>query len=264
MLLRCLFVYTSNIPRENLRAVDQPIILVNASRILSPIEIPHFLCTSKQKFHGLLRILFRAQPWHTKVDRKEYLLEDKGLTAVVRAENWRQTVIPGAEICMSMIFKRQSAISDSCCPSPSCRASNIERISQGKKIRCCGLVSDFVKIKRVVELPDERSDSSTEDLSSENVNQSDEEEGFLRIRYVYAVKVIPTVERDIRSAFKDFATRQRHIVERARFARSKDDREARIMELKRFADNFKLPTPVPTDLVSIVTTDKVRNYKPSR
>ncbi|KAM0245494.1 hypothetical protein ACHAQJ_010537 [Trichoderma viride] len=67
-----------------------------------------------------------------------------------------------------------------------------------------------------------------------------------------------TVERDVLNSFKSFATQQRLNAEKARSNKAKADKEVKLTELKKFANSFKLSTPVPTDLVSIIAKDPVK------
>ena len=67
-----------------------------------------------------------------------------------------------------------------------------------------------------------------------------------------------TVERDVASAFKTFATQQRKNVEQSRISRARNDKEIKLNDLKKFADSFKLNTPVPSDLVSIIAKDPAK------
>jgi hypothetical protein len=67
-----------------------------------------------------------------------------------------------------------------------------------------------------------------------------------------------TVERDVASAFKTFATQQRKNVEQSRISRGRIEKEIKLNDLKKFADSFKLHTPVPSDLVSIIAKDPAK------
>ncbi|KAI1766507.1 hypothetical protein GGR53DRAFT_208621 [Hypoxylon sp. FL1150] len=67
-----------------------------------------------------------------------------------------------------------------------------------------------------------------------------------------------TVERDVLKEFKTFASQQRLNAEKARSTKAKADKEVKLIELKKFADNFKLPTPVPMDLISIIAKDPAK------
>ncbi|KAH8687770.1 hypothetical protein BGZ60DRAFT_522417 [Tricladium varicosporioides] len=67
-----------------------------------------------------------------------------------------------------------------------------------------------------------------------------------------------TVERDVASAFKNFASQQRRNVEHVRLTKAKNDKEIKLNDLKKFADSFKLNTPVPSDLVSIIAKDPAK------
>ncbi|KAL1836156.1 hypothetical protein VTJ49DRAFT_5491 [Mycothermus thermophilus] len=67
-----------------------------------------------------------------------------------------------------------------------------------------------------------------------------------------------TVERDLLSSFRTFASTQRLIADKARTSRAKVDKEVKLTELKKFAENFKLSTPVPKDLISIIAKDPAK------
>ncbi|KAJ6439615.1 PAB1 binding protein (Pbp1) [Purpureocillium lavendulum] len=67
-----------------------------------------------------------------------------------------------------------------------------------------------------------------------------------------------TVERDVLNSFKSFATQQRLNAEKVRSSKARADKEVKLTELKKFASSFKLSTPVPTDLVSIIAKDPAK------
>lgn len=67
-----------------------------------------------------------------------------------------------------------------------------------------------------------------------------------------------TVERDVLKEFKTFANQQRVNAEKIRSSKAKADKEVKLIELKKFADSFKLPTPVPMDLISIIAKDPAK------
>lgn len=67
-----------------------------------------------------------------------------------------------------------------------------------------------------------------------------------------------TVERDVLNSFKSFATQQRANAEKVRSSKAKADKEVKLIELKKFADSFKLSTPVPSDLISIIAKDPTK------
>ncbi|KAK6844759.1 hypothetical protein PG995_014869 [Apiospora arundinis] len=67
-----------------------------------------------------------------------------------------------------------------------------------------------------------------------------------------------TVERDVLSSFKTFANKERMTAEKIRSNKAKADKEVKLHELKKFATNFKLPTPVPVDLISIIAKDPAK------
>lgn len=67
-----------------------------------------------------------------------------------------------------------------------------------------------------------------------------------------------TVERDVLKEFKTFATQQRLNAEKVRSSKAKADKEVKLIELKKFADSFKLSTPVPSDLISIIAKDPTK------
>lgn len=67
-----------------------------------------------------------------------------------------------------------------------------------------------------------------------------------------------TVERDVLNSFKAFASQQRDNAERARSSKAKADKQVKLTELKKFASSFKLPTPVPVDLIGIIAKDPAK------
>lgn len=67
-----------------------------------------------------------------------------------------------------------------------------------------------------------------------------------------------TVERDVLQSFKSFASQQRINAEKARSSKARADKEVKLIELKMFANSFKLSTPVPSDLVSIIAKDPAK------
>lgn len=66
------------------------------------------------------------------------------------------------------------------------------------------------------------------------------------------------MEKDVTNAFKGFAAQQRKNVDQLRSAKARNDKEIKLNDLKKFADSFKLHTPVPSDLVSIIAKDPVK------
>ncbi|KAG6042234.1 hypothetical protein E4U41_002577 [Claviceps citrina] len=67
-----------------------------------------------------------------------------------------------------------------------------------------------------------------------------------------------TVERDVLKHFKTFASQQRLNAAKIASNKIRADKEVKLTELKKFANNFKLTTPVPTDLVSIIAKDPAK------
>ncbi|KEY66991.1 hypothetical protein S7711_05111 [Stachybotrys chartarum IBT 7711] len=67
-----------------------------------------------------------------------------------------------------------------------------------------------------------------------------------------------TVERDVLKDFKNFANQQRINAEMVQRSKLKADKEVKLTELKKFASSFKLSTPVPNDLVSIIAKDPAK------
>jgi hypothetical protein len=67
-----------------------------------------------------------------------------------------------------------------------------------------------------------------------------------------------TVERDVLKEFKTFASQQRENAQKVRSNKAKADKEIKLTELKKFANSFKLSTPVPSDLVSIIAKDPAK------
>ncbi|KAH7347932.1 hypothetical protein B0T11DRAFT_308458 [Plectosphaerella cucumerina] len=70
-----------------------------------------------------------------------------------------------------------------------------------------------------------------------------------------------TVERDVLNSFKSFATQQRQTADKIRSTKARADKEVKLTELKKFASSFKLSTPVPTDLISIIAKDPLKQQE---
>ncbi|KAI1329367.1 hypothetical protein F5Y16DRAFT_108068 [Xylariaceae sp. FL0255] len=67
-----------------------------------------------------------------------------------------------------------------------------------------------------------------------------------------------TVERDVLKEFKSFASQQRMNAEKVRSSKAKADKEVKLIELKKFAETFKLPSLVPVDLIPIIAKDPAK------
>ena len=70
-----------------------------------------------------------------------------------------------------------------------------------------------------------------------------------------------TVERDVLNSFKSFAANQRMKAAQDRHNKAKQDKEIKLIELKKFADSFKLSTPVPNDLICIIAKDPLKQQQ---
>ncbi|KAI9760308.1 MAG: Bud site selection protein 6 [Chaenotheca gracillima] len=66
------------------------------------------------------------------------------------------------------------------------------------------------------------------------------------------------VENEVRDAFKQFASQEKMRVHERRRNQAKADKDIKLNDLMKFSQNFKLLTPVPKDLVSILAKDKLR------
>ena len=67
-----------------------------------------------------------------------------------------------------------------------------------------------------------------------------------------------TVEADTYNAFKKFAAHEKSRLSERQRAQRNADKQLKINDLKKFSSNFKLSTPVPTDLVPILAKDKIK------
>lgn len=67
-----------------------------------------------------------------------------------------------------------------------------------------------------------------------------------------------TVEHDVLKEFKSFAIQQRVQAEKVRTSKAKADAHVKLQELRKFANSFKLSTPVPSDLISIIAKDPAK------
>ncbi|KAK3321172.1 hypothetical protein B0T19DRAFT_260357 [Cercophora scortea] len=78
------------------------------------------------------------------------------------------------------------------------------------------------------------------------------------VKETVAPSATSTVERDVYLHFKNFASGERKNVEKSRTNKARVDKQDKLSELKKFADSFKLTTPVPTDLISIIAKDPAK------
>jgi hypothetical protein len=65
-----------------------------------------------------------------------------------------------------------------------------------------------------------------------------------------------TVEKDVVTAFKNFSAHEKLRAQENQRRIARQDKAVKLNDLKKFAENFKLHTPVPTDLVPILAKDK--------
>ncbi|KAF5650752.1 alcohol dehydrogenase [Fusarium sp. NRRL 52700] len=72
---------------------------------------------------------------------------------------------------------------------------------------------------------------------------------------------VPTPDVDLMAEFKQFAQQQRENAEQAMLKKRKAEKEVRLTELKKFAQGFKLATPVPPDLVDMIYPQDVPSSK---
>jgi hypothetical protein len=99
--------------------------------------------------------------------------------------------------------------------------------------------------------------SATPDVKAES-SGSASRTASPQVRPGGAPNATATVERDVVSAFKGFAAQQRSQADKLRSNKARADKEVKLHELKRFAANFKLNSPVPSDLVSIIAKDPAK------
>ncbi|KAF3924319.1 hypothetical protein ABW21_db0208378 [Orbilia brochopaga] len=64
--------------------------------------------------------------------------------------------------------------------------------------------------------------------------------------------------RRVKDAFQQFTNTERERLEKRRQAMAKKDKDVKLQDLKKFAQSFKLNTPVPQDLVPILAKDKAK------
>jgi hypothetical protein len=68
----------------------------------------------------------------------------------------------------------------------------------------------------------------------------------------------PTAKSGVAWAFKGFALRELERIEQSRSQNIKNHKPIKFADLKQFSDSFKLRTPVPTDIVPILTKDPLK------
>ncbi|KKF94727.1 putative protein C21B10.03c [Ceratocystis platani] len=69
------------------------------------------------------------------------------------------------------------------------------------------------------------------------------------------------VERAVLTHFKQFASKERSNAEKVRSTKLRQDKEDRLLELRKFATTFKLTTPIPNDLIGIIAKDPAKQQQ---
>ncbi|KAF3275086.1 hypothetical protein TWF970_007526 [Orbilia oligospora] len=82
-------------------------------------------------------------------------------------------------------------------------------------------------------------------------------EGSVQVPTAAPVGASDTLVR-VKDAFRQFGATERERVERKRQQMVKKDKDVKLQDLKKFAQSFKLNTPVPQDLVPILAKDKAK------
>ncbi|KAH7410535.1 hypothetical protein BKA64DRAFT_357102 [Cadophora sp. MPI-SDFR-AT-0126] len=126
----------------------EPFILEDAIGRISPVHLQFI--NSWDALDAVLELRFRKIQGHTKVKRREYILQEHSTKREIsRTRHWEGAFLPGQRIDMSLIFdtREQSRIETSC---PSCK--EVSKDSQDLEIQCqnCG-----IWYRRVTELLDE-------------------------------------------------------------------------------------------------------------
>jgi len=67
-----------------------------------------------------------------------------------------------------------------------------------------------------------------------------------------------TIEKDVVDAFKNFAGNEKLRIQEHQRKMARQDKAVKLNDLKKFAENFKLHTPVPQDLVPILAKEKTK------
>ncbi|KTW26733.1 hypothetical protein T552_02738 [Pneumocystis carinii B80] len=73
----------------------------------------------------------------------------------------------------------------------------------------------------------------------------------------------PKIETELMGTFKQFVSGERKRLQAKKQALFKKEKYVKLQELLKFSQNFKLNTPVPSDIASILAKDKARQNEPT-
>lgn len=74
----------------------------------------------------------------------------------------------------------------------------------------------------------------------------------------------PKIETELMGTFKQFVSGERERLQARKQALIKKEKDVKLQELLKFSQNFKLNTPVPSDLMPILAKDKTKHDEPSK
>ncbi|KAL6697260.1 hypothetical protein J3F84DRAFT_347011 [Trichoderma pleuroticola] len=229
------------------------------------MALPYQLCQQWVTFKELLGVIFLDKPGKGRVDMGKYLIMNARGGRILAEDSWQHAVKQDDHLSMSIVVD-DYIISAGICPFPSCYASieSVEVENGGRTCpKCCRwfILTPLININwRRKALDDKEPNSNNPKEETQLIADREDIELYRQIQVQQMPRGEPTsiVEGDILAQFKVFARQQRIIAEKARSNNAKAAKEANLAELKRFSRSFKLSTPMPVDILSIIAKDPTK------
>jgi hypothetical protein len=253
------------------------------------LQFQHF--RNWKVFEAMVQCNFEGIPGYRKILKQQYLLTCPRLPGqqLVPA-TWGQFVFPGMTVVMAINVNGSESNGDSCPRCSSCHTSSW--VTTGSRCSSCGLVFSRGSITAPISaasamcsesssgydnvIPHNgrtRSDMSTKIADEADANPDDkstdaedETENLKTFKRIHMLQM-PHSSAPPREAKIDRNDVDRKnqpgastetIGDKARRLKAKTERTQKLYELLRFSQTFKLKTPMPRDLITIITKDPTK------
>ncbi|KAH8756644.1 hypothetical protein F5883DRAFT_568977 [Diaporthe sp. PMI_573] len=129
--------------------IQDPFLLEDPLGRVAPVHLQFI--TSWKAFHAVLATRFEGLPGHEKVQRREFVLQERVTSREIsRNEPWEIAFRSGALVCMSLVFQREvkTANSQSHCP----HCGNISEKATTDDVHCAKCNMVYRRITEVTEV----------------------------------------------------------------------------------------------------------------
>ncbi|KAL6812999.1 hypothetical protein GGI42DRAFT_313391 [Trichoderma sp. SZMC 28013] len=228
------------------------------------MALPYQLCQQWVTFKELLGVIFLDKPGKSRVDMGKYLIMNARGGRILAEGSWQHAVKQDDHLSMSIVVD-EFAVRAGICPFPSCHASteSVEVENGGRTCpKCCrwslltlvNASSSHVNSTRTALASKEHNGNNPKEVTQLIEDREDIElYRQIQIRQIPIIESASIVE-NVLAEFKAFTRQQRINAEKA----AKEAKEANLAELKRFSKSFKLSTPIPVDILSIIAKDPTK------